>query len=79
MFERRATSVCGEEALRFAGRLKWPPTPRTWFADAWPGTDSVEYRNPLVLRKYNDDSSEVRVNQGEIGSAIELSPIEKER
>jgi hypothetical protein len=46
---------------------------------AWPGVDTIEYRNPLILRKYNNDSTEVRVDQGRIGSAIELSPIEKER
>jgi len=46
---------------------------------AWPGVDTIEYRNPLVLGKYNNDSTEVRVDQDEIGSAIELSPIEKER
>jgi hypothetical protein len=46
---------------------------------AWPGVDTIEYRNPLVLRKYNNDSTEVRVDQDDIGSAIELSPIEKER
>ena len=46
---------------------------------AWPGVGTIEYRNPLVLKKYNDDSAEVRVDQREIGSAIDLSPIEKER
>jgi addiction module HigA family antidote len=43
------------------------------------GGGAIEYRNPLILRKYNNDSTEVRVDQGRIGSAIELSPIEKER
>jgi hypothetical protein len=46
---------------------------------AWPGVNTIEYRNPLVLRKYNNDSTEVWVDQDGIGSAIELSPIEKER
>ena len=46
---------------------------------AWPGVNTIEYRNPLVLRKYNIDSTEVWADQGGIGSAIELSPIEKER
>jgi hypothetical protein len=46
---------------------------------AWPGVDTIEYRNPLVLKKYNNDSTEVRVDQDDIGSVIELSPIEKER
>jgi len=45
---------------------------------AWPGIDTIEYRNPLVLKKYNDDSTEVRVDQDNLGGAIELSPIEKE-
>jgi len=43
---------------------------------AWPGVNTIEYRNPLVLRKY---STQVWVDQDDIGSAIELSPIEKER
>ncbi len=46
---------------------------------AWPGVNTIEYRNPLVLRRYNNDSTEVCVDQDGIGSAIELSPIEKER
>jgi hypothetical protein len=46
---------------------------------AWPGVNTIEYRNPLVLRKYNNDSTEVWVDQDGIGSAIELSPIEKDR
>ncbi|RZU39350.1 carboxypeptidase-like regulatory domain-containing protein [Edaphobacter modestus] len=46
---------------------------------SWPGVNTIEYRNPLVLRKYNSDSTEVWVDQDGIGSAIELSPIEKER
>jgi hypothetical protein len=46
---------------------------------AWPGANTIEYRNPLVLRKYNNDSTEVWVDQDGIGSAIELTPIEKER
>lgn len=44
---------------------------------AWPGVDMVEYRNPSILKKYNDDSTEVRVDQDDIGSAVELSPIER--
>ena len=51
--------------------------PGTYRLFAWPGVDTVEYRNPLVLSKYNNDSTEVRVDQS-VGSAIELSPIEKE-
>jgi hypothetical protein len=46
---------------------------------AWPGANTIEYRNPLVLRKYKDDSTEVWVDQDGIISAIELSPIETER
>jgi hypothetical protein len=46
---------------------------------AWPGANRIEYRNPLVLREYNNDSIEVQVTSGGIGSVIELSPIEKER
>ncbi len=45
---------------------------------AWPGVDTIAYRSPLVLRKYNNDSTEVRVDEDGISSAIELSPIEKE-
>jgi len=46
---------------------------------AWPGANTIEYRDPLILRKYNNHSTEVWVDQDGIGSAIELSPIEKER
>jgi hypothetical protein len=46
---------------------------------AWPGVNMVEYRNPLVLRKYNEDSAEIVADQNSIGATIELSPIEKER
>ena len=46
---------------------------------AWPGVNTIEYRNPLVLRKYNNDSTVIWVDQNGIGSAIELTPIEKER
>lgn len=53
--------------------------PGEYLLFAWPGTDTIEYRNPLVLRKYNNDSTEVRVDQGGIGSVIQLSPIEKDR
>ena len=45
---------------------------------AWPGSDTVEYRNPLVLQKYYNDCTEISVGQDSIGNAIELSPIEKE-
>jgi hypothetical protein len=43
---------------------------------AWPGSDAVEYRNPVALRKYKDDSTEVSVDQDGLISTIELSPIE---
>jgi len=43
---------------------------------AWPGGDAIEYRNPVALRKYKDDSTEVSVDQDGLISTIELSPIE---
>jgi hypothetical protein len=43
---------------------------------AWPGSDAIEYRNPVVLNRYKNDSTEVSVNQDGLVSPIELSPIE---
>jgi hypothetical protein len=50
--------------------------PGTYRMFAWPGVDAIEYRNPVALRKYKDDSAEVSVEQDGLISTIELTPIE---
>ncbi len=46
---------------------------------AWPGVDTVEYRNPKVLKRYNQDSTSAEVKGGVLGSSVTLTPIEKLR
>jgi hypothetical protein len=45
---------------------------------AWPGVDTIEYRNSRILRKYDNDSTEVSIDEDSIASPIELSPIDQE-
>jgi hypothetical protein len=46
---------------------------------AWPGVDSVEYRSLGLLKRYEQDSTQVSLENGAIAGQVELSPIENER
>lgn len=46
---------------------------------AWPGVDSVEYRSLGLLKRYEQDSTEVSLESGAMAAQVELKPIEKER
>jgi hypothetical protein len=46
---------------------------------AWPGVDSVEYRSLGLLKRYEQDSSEVFLGTGAMTSNLELTPITKAR
>ncbi len=44
---------------------------------AWPGVDIVEYRNPNILKRYDQDSTSVSIEEGSVSSPVELDPISK--
>lgn len=46
---------------------------------AWPGVDSVEYRSLSLLKRYEQDSTEVSLANGGLTSNLELTPITKTR
>jgi hypothetical protein len=51
--------------------------PGTYRLFAKPGIDTFEYRNPVILASYANDSTEVEVSSDTIASVIELTAIEK--
>lgn len=51
--------------------------PGTYRLFAWPGTDQIEYRNPVALKRYEDDSTEINIQPGVLSNNIEIHPIEK--
>lgn len=44
---------------------------------AWPGIDTVEYRNPSVLKRYKNQSTELSLDADSLTSSIELSPMDR--
>ncbi len=50
--------------------------PGTYRLFAWPGMDQIEYRNPVALKRYEDDSTEINIQPGGLSNNIEIHPIE---
>lgn len=69
-----ATITDAERRFSFKGLA-----PGAYRLYAIPGLDAVEYRNPGVLKRYEEDSAEVSIDEDSIMNTVELSPIERQR
>ncbi len=51
--------------------------PGTYRLFAWPGSDQIEFRNPVALKRYEDDSTEINIQPSVLSNNIEIHPINK--
>jgi hypothetical protein len=53
--------------------------PGTYRLFAWPGVNLVDYRNPNLLKRYDQDSTEVSITDVSLASGVALDPIGSDR